>query len=69
MLPLMAGVLIASIGSGALITKTGRYKVFPIAGTALMTIGMLLLSRLAGRHHDRRRAGPSCSCSGSAWAA
>jgi EmrB/QacA subfamily drug resistance transporter len=46
MLPLMAGVLIASIGSGALITKTGRYKVFPIAGTALMTAGMLLLSRL-----------------------
>ncbi len=46
MLPLMAGVLISSIGSGALITKTGRYKIFPIIGTALMTIGMLLLSRL-----------------------
>ena len=46
MLPLMAGVLISSIGSGALITKTGRYKIFPILGTALMTIGMLLLARL-----------------------
>jgi MFS family permease len=46
MLPLMAGVLIASIGSGALITKTGRYKVFPIIGTGLMAVGMLLLARL-----------------------
>ena len=46
MLPLMAGVLIASIGSGQLITRTGRYKVFPIVGTALMGVGMVLLSRL-----------------------
>ena len=46
LLPLMAGVLIASIGSGFLITKIGRYKVFPIIGTALMTIGLVLLSRL-----------------------
>ena len=47
MLPLMAGVLISSIGSGQLITRYGRYKVFPIVGTALMVVGMLLLSRLA----------------------
>ena len=47
MLPLMAGVLISSIGSGQLITRFGRYKVFPIVGTALMVVGMLLLSRLA----------------------
>jgi DNA-binding MarR family transcriptional regulator len=46
MLPLMAGVLIASIGSGQLITRYGRYKVFPIVGSALMIVGMLLLSRL-----------------------
>ena len=46
MLPLMAGVLIASIGSGQVITRYGRYKVFPIVGTALMVVGMLLLSRL-----------------------
>ena len=31
----MAGVLIGSIGSGQVITRTGRYKVFPIAGTAI----------------------------------
>jgi EmrB/QacA subfamily drug resistance transporter len=47
LLPLMAGVLIASIGSGQVITRTGRYKLFPIAGTAVMAVGMLLLSRLA----------------------
>jgi EmrB/QacA subfamily drug resistance transporter len=46
LLPLMAGVLIASIGSGQLITRFGRYKVFPVVGTALMVVGMLLLSRL-----------------------
>jgi EmrB/QacA subfamily drug resistance transporter len=47
MLPLMAGVLIASIGSGQLISRYGRYKIFPIIGTALMVVGMVLLSRLA----------------------
>src|SRR5262245_29577381 len=47
LLPLMAGVLIASIGSGQVITRTGRYKAFPIVGTAAMAVGMLLLSRLA----------------------
>ncbi|MFL6109818.1 MAG: MFS transporter [Catenulispora sp.] len=46
LLPLMAGVLVASIGSGQLISKTGRYKVFPIAGTAVMTVGAWLLSRM-----------------------
>ena len=52
LLPLMAGVLIASIGSGQLITRTGRYKVFPIVGTALMVVGMLLL--VAARASTRR---------------
>jgi EmrB/QacA subfamily drug resistance transporter len=45
--PLMAGVLVTSIGSGQLISRFGRYKPFPIAGTALMTLGMLLLSRIS----------------------
>ena len=45
--PMMAGVLIASIGSGNVISKTGRYKPFPIIGTAVAALGMLLLSRLA----------------------
>jgi EmrB/QacA subfamily drug resistance transporter len=44
--PLMAGVLVTSILSGNLITRWGRYKPFPIAGTALMAVGLFLLSRL-----------------------
>ncbi|HET6551809.1 MAG TPA: MDR family MFS transporter, partial [Solirubrobacter sp.] len=47
MLPLMAGLLGASISSGRAITRIGRYKAFPIAGTAVTTVGMFLLSRLA----------------------
>jgi EmrB/QacA subfamily drug resistance transporter len=46
LVPVMAGVLLGSIGSGQLITATGRYKAFPVAGTAIAAVGMLLLSRL-----------------------
>jgi predicted MFS family arabinose efflux permease len=46
MLPLMAGLLAASILSGRAISRIGRYKAFPIAGTAVTTFGMFLLSRL-----------------------
>jgi EmrB/QacA subfamily drug resistance transporter len=46
MLPLMAGLLAASILSGRAITRIGRYKMFPIAGTAITTVGLFLLSRL-----------------------
>jgi EmrB/QacA subfamily drug resistance transporter len=44
--PLMAGLLLTSIGSGQLISRFGRYKVFPIAGTLIMSLGLGLLSRL-----------------------
>ena len=44
--PMMAGVLITSIASGQLIARFGRYRPFPIAGTAVMTLGLALLSRL-----------------------
>jgi EmrB/QacA subfamily drug resistance transporter len=47
LLPLMAGLLLTSMSSGILISRWGRYKVFPIAGTAVMTLGMWLLSHLA----------------------
>ena len=46
MIPLMAGLLVASILSGRLISRIGRYKVFPIVGTAILVGGMFLLSRL-----------------------
>jgi hypothetical protein len=42
----MGGLLLTSIGSGQLISRTGRYKPFPIAGTAIMVAGLLLLSRM-----------------------
>lgn len=46
MLPLMLGLLIASIISGRLTSKTGKYKVFPILGTLALTIGLWLFSHL-----------------------
>jgi MFS family permease len=47
LLPLMAGLLAAAIASGRAISRIGRYKIFPIAGTAILVVGMFLLSRLA----------------------
>jgi EmrB/QacA subfamily drug resistance transporter len=43
LLPLMAGLLLVSITSGQVIARTGKYRFFPIAGTALMAIGLFLL--------------------------
>ncbi|MFP5021128.1 MFS transporter [Pseudonocardia phyllosphaerae] len=43
MLPLMAGIMIASVVSGQLTSRTGRYKIFPVIGTAFITISMVLL--------------------------
>src|SRR5258705_7387692 len=42
--PLMAGLLITSIVSGHVISPVGRYRIFPIIGTALMAVAMYLLS-------------------------
>ncbi len=46
LIPLMGGLVLTSVLSGRAISRTGRYKLFPIAGTAVMTVGLLLLSRL-----------------------
>ena len=46
LLPLMIGVLGASMASGQAITRTGRYKAFPVAGCALASVAMLLLSTM-----------------------
>ena len=43
-LPMMAGVTASSISTGRMITRTGRYKIFPIIGSLLMPTGMYLLS-------------------------
>jgi EmrB/QacA subfamily drug resistance transporter len=46
LLPLMAGLLLTSISTGQLISRWGRYKIFPVIGTALLTLGLYLLSHL-----------------------
>ena len=54
-LPLMGGLLITSISSGQIISRTGKYKPFPIAGTAVMVIGLVLLSTMTA-HTSRVEA-------------
>jgi EmrB/QacA subfamily drug resistance transporter len=46
LLPMVGGMLVTSIVSGQLIAKTGKYKVYPIVGTAVLALGLFLLSRL-----------------------
>ncbi|MFD1659964.1 MDR family MFS transporter [Streptomyces caeni] len=46
MLPMVAGMLLSSTASGQIVSRTGRWKVFPVTGTAVTTIGLLLLHRL-----------------------
>ncbi|MFF8571504.1 MFS transporter [Streptomyces sp. NPDC015237] len=46
MLPMMGGIVVASIVSGQLISRTGHYRSHPILGSALSVVGMWLLSRL-----------------------
>ncbi|HEU0089500.1 MAG TPA: MFS transporter [Pseudonocardiaceae bacterium] len=43
LLPLMGGIMVASVLSGQLTARTGRYKIFPVIGTALMSAALLLL--------------------------
>lgn len=46
MLPMVFGLLLSSTLSGQIVSRTGRWKVFPIVGTAVTTLGLLLLHRL-----------------------
>ena len=52
LLPLMAGLLATSISTGRLVSRWGRYRIFPIIGTAVMTVGLYLLSRLGVQTND-----------------
>ena len=49
MLPLMGGMMLASIVSGRITSRTGRYKIFPILGTLLVAIGAALFAQV---HYD-----------------
>ncbi|WP_265523052.1 MDR family MFS transporter [Oerskovia flava] len=48
LLPMMAGVMLTAIGSGIAITRTGRYKVFPVVGLALTAGGLVWLTTITG---------------------
>lgn len=45
-LPMVVGLLITSMGSGVLVGRTGRYKIFPVVGTAVMAGAFVLLSQM-----------------------
>ena len=62
-LPMVCGLLLSSIVSGRIVTRTGRWKAFPVAGMLLVAAGLFLLSRAArrlladGHRRGHRRAG------------
>ncbi|MFD1828322.1 DHA2 family efflux MFS transporter permease subunit [Streptomyces desertarenae] len=57
MLPMVLGVLVSSTGSGQIVSRTGRWKVFPVTGTAVTAIGLLLLHTLDENSSDWRMSG------------
>ncbi|WP_424322055.1 MDR family MFS transporter [Gordonia sp. (in: high G+C Gram-positive bacteria)] len=46
MIPMMGGLLVSSIASGQAVARSGRYKMFPIVGTIIMGIGLLLIASM-----------------------
>ncbi|MGN9774645.1 MDR family MFS transporter [Micromonospora sp. H33] len=46
MLPMMAGIIVTSVLTGRAMSRIGRYKWFPVAGSAVLLVGMLLFTRL-----------------------
>ena len=46
MIPVMVGILVTSISSGQAISRIGRWKPFPVAGTAIFTVGLALMATL-----------------------
>jgi EmrB/QacA subfamily drug resistance transporter len=46
LLPMVAGIMAASLLAGQVTSRTGRYKIFPVVGSILLVIGMLLMSRV-----------------------
>ena len=46
MLPMVAGLIVASVGAGTMVSRTGKYRIYPIVGSIVMAVGMVLLARL-----------------------
>jgi EmrB/QacA subfamily drug resistance transporter len=57
MLPMVAGVLFSSTLSGQLISRVGRWKIFPVLGTAITTLGLVLLHQLSRTSSDAQISG------------
>ena len=56
LMPMMLGMLVTSVVSGRLISRYGRYKLYPILGTAAMTFGLGLLAFLSVESNDWQTA-------------
>ncbi|MEV3990982.1 MFS transporter [Streptomyces sp. NPDC049837] len=52
MLPMVLGMLLTSTGSGQIVSRTGRWKVFPVLGTAITALGLVLLHRMKETSSD-----------------
>ncbi|WP_462417500.1 MDR family MFS transporter [Kytococcus sp. Marseille-QA3725] len=50
MIPMMASMLVTSVIAGAQVTRSGRYKRLPIVGSAIIALGLFLLSTLSPEH-------------------
>lgn len=46
LVPMMAGMLVTSIAAGQIVSRVGRYRLFPIAGTAVLSLGLYLFSTM-----------------------
>ncbi|WP_367889440.1 MDR family MFS transporter [Humibacter ginsenosidimutans] len=46
MIPMVIGLMIASLGSGQLVARTGRYRIFPVTGTLFTAVGFLIMTFL-----------------------
>jgi predicted MFS family arabinose efflux permease len=57
MIPLMGGTLFTSILSGQIVSRTGRYKLFPIIGTTMVTTALFLISRMTAETTNLTIAG------------
>jgi MFS transporter len=47
MLPLVVGIMSASLGAGQFTSRTGKYKIMPVIGTGMMVVGLVLLNRVS----------------------
>ena len=67
-LPMVVGIFSTSISSGIAMSRTGRYKMFPIAGAVTVIVALILLSTTRRRTRRTGRPAFSSSCSARDWA-